>query len=132
MWRKRKEEKTMMEIVEKADEGNGKEVENRRKRRIKNRKEDEGMDEAILVLASVITKKKRKRIKRNKTMIEFREESSENKCRAVYNKTLKILKIILYTISRSNITPRKSYLLLTLNFQVKSEKQIRLKDTTVC
>lgn len=67
----------MMEIVEKADEGNGKEVENRRKRRIKNRKEDEGMDEAILVLASVITKKKRKRIKRNKTMIEFREESSE-------------------------------------------------------
>lgn len=65
-------------------------------------------------------------------MIEFREESSENKCRAVYNKTLKILKIILYTISRSNITPRKSYLLLTLNFQVKSEKQIRLKDTTVC
>lgn len=59
MWRKRKEEKTMMEIVEKADEGNGKEVENRRKRRIKNRKEDEGMDEAMLVLASVVTKKKR-------------------------------------------------------------------------
>lgn len=49
----------MMEIVEKADEGNGKEVENRRKRRIKNRKEDEGMDEAILVLASVVTKKRR-------------------------------------------------------------------------
>lgn len=58
MWRKRKGEKGMMEIVEKADEGNGKEVENRRKRRIKNRKEDEGMDEAILVLASVITKKR--------------------------------------------------------------------------
>lgn len=58
MWRKRKEEKTMMEIVEKADEGNGKEVENRRKRRIKNRKKDEGMDEAMLVLASVITKKR--------------------------------------------------------------------------
>lgn len=49
-----------MEIVEKADEGNGKEVENRRKRRIKNRKEDEGMDEAMLVLASVITRKKEK------------------------------------------------------------------------